>query len=585
MRLALVLTLAALVVPVGRGQVSFGGRTCATPEPTLSQAWQSMRTVEAFRQQTASLRATRLEPVTVPVAVHMLTAGAGTSRGEIPLGWVEAQLDTLNSTFAPFGLRFALSLVQQVENDDWYTNLRIGSSQERAAKQALALDPARVLNLYTASPANDYLGWATPPYANAETDLDQGVVLLDQSLPGGDAAPYNLGHTATHEVGHWVGLLHTFAGGCTDPNDGVDDTPQQRSGTSGCPQTRDSCPLDPGMDPVHNYMDYSDDACMTGFSDGQVTRSLALMRAFRPTLVAGGYAIATVPRGALAETFVGVPTTTTLRVTNATDAAFEITSIDGGRLNVSVPTLPVVVAPGDAVALALTVDTPTGGPFAESLRIETTSAQAGTLRVPLEGVAVLPPTARLAQARVEGVVIEGAGVTRTLTLANDGDGPLSFSIDPEALPEWVASVAPASGTVPPRGDIVLTIELASGTLAPATYAAPIVIETNDPVRGAVAVTAELDVLLRPLALGVRPVFPNPSTGPLTIPLELPDDAAVTVEVIDVRGRRVAVPAAGRMLEAGYPEVVWDGSGVASGLYLVRVRSGREQVTRRVTITR
>ena len=82
---------------------------------------------------------------------------------------------------------------------------------------------------------------------------------------------YDLGETLPHEVGHWLNLPHTFEGGCSEPNDGVADTPAQASPTSGCPIGRDSCPL-PGLDPIHNYMDYSYDSCYTEFTPGQVLR-------------------------------------------------------------------------------------------------------------------------------------------------------------------------------------------------------------------------------------------------------------------------------------------------------------------------
>lgn len=207
----------------------------------------------------------------INVYFHVIRKGTGVSNGDITTTMINNQMAVLNNAFAPTGWAFNLVQTTRTTNTTWYNGCA-SSSTESQMKNALRQGTADDLNIYTCNPSGGLLGWATFPSWYAGNPKMDGVVLLYSSVPGGTAAPYNLGDTGTHEVGHWMGLYHTFQGGCNGSGDQVSDTPAEKSAAFGCPQGRDSCRNKPGLDPIENFMDYTDDSCMFTFSAGQDAR-------------------------------------------------------------------------------------------------------------------------------------------------------------------------------------------------------------------------------------------------------------------------------------------------------------------------
>jgi hypothetical protein len=211
----------------------------------------------------------------INVYFHVIRKGTGIANGDIPQSMIDDQMDVLNNAYAPWGWSFILAEVDRTTNKKWYSG-----SAERQMKSTLRQGTADDLNVYTLSPGGGLLGWATFPSDYQRNPAMDGVVVLYSSLPGGSEAPYNLGDTATHEVGHWLGLYHTFQGGCTASGDLVADTPAEASPAFGCPVNRDTC-SSAGRDPIRNFMDYTDDACMFEFSAGQDARMDAQFTTYR----------------------------------------------------------------------------------------------------------------------------------------------------------------------------------------------------------------------------------------------------------------------------------------------------------------
>jgi hypothetical protein len=220
--------------------------------------------------------------VDIPVYVHVINTTTGDGAVSTPM--INDQIAVLNQAYggttggvdSPF--RFHLVSVDTTVNNTWF-NAGPGTAAEAAMKNALRQGSADDLNIYTNNGAG-LLGWATFPSDYASRPKNDGVVVYFQSLPGTAFAPYNLGDTATHEVGHWLGLFHTFQGGCSKANDGVDDTPAEQSEAFECPVGRDTCRA-AGLDPIENFMDYTDDDCMFEFTADQSDRMGSMWTQYR----------------------------------------------------------------------------------------------------------------------------------------------------------------------------------------------------------------------------------------------------------------------------------------------------------------
>jgi hypothetical protein len=261
----------ALAIPASAGSFAGKPRACGTIQPSGIDA--ELRELSylqslADRSQNANLTATFANTV-VSVYWHNITSSSGA--GGATSQMVANQINVLNAAYASQGFSFQLVSTDTTANDAWYT-VQPSTTAETQMKQALRQGTADDLNVYSANIGGGLLGWATFPSSYASQPSKDGVVVLTASLPGGSAAPYNLGDTGTHEVGHWLGLYHTFQGGCNGQGDYVSDTPAEKSAAYGCPVNRNSCVKQAGLDPIKNFMDYTDDACMDQFSGGQASR-------------------------------------------------------------------------------------------------------------------------------------------------------------------------------------------------------------------------------------------------------------------------------------------------------------------------
>ncbi|WP_426065097.1 zinc metalloprotease [Flavobacterium sp. DSP2-3-1] len=269
-------------------------RGCASQEVLTAQMKADpslalrMNKIEAFTEK-AMLSARLVNgKVEIPVVVNVLYR---TAAENISLSQIQSQIDVLNKDFnalnsdynsvpaafsgvkANVGITFVLQNVvrRSTTTTSWTTN----DAMKKSAQGIAPTTPTTVLNMWSCNLGGGILGYAQFPGGASATD---GVVMDNNAFGSGGtaAAPFNLGRTATHEVGHWMNLRHIW-GDATCGSDLVSDTPTHNTSNYGIPayphySTCTGTPVEMTM----NYMDYTDDAGMYMFSNGQKSRMAAL---------------------------------------------------------------------------------------------------------------------------------------------------------------------------------------------------------------------------------------------------------------------------------------------------------------------
>lgn len=279
-----VLAISSLVVspPLVSGAPEAKG-ICAQPDIDLAQA---RRIAEATRN--LLLQPLRADSIQVPIAFHVVSSG---KKGRVTDQQIAAFINNLNVGFEGTPFSFYLYRVDRTNNKSWYGNCGIGTKNEKKMKQRLAYDTRYILNIYSCVPSlaglppgQILVGYAYQPFWFPENNFLHGAVLHPTVLPGGGNPDYGqYGLVGIHEVGHYLGLFHTFQGGCAD-GDLVSDTPAQAAAHFSCPIGIDTCSDSAGPDDTRNFMNYSNDACMTHFTKGQIDLMIMETQARRPSL-------------------------------------------------------------------------------------------------------------------------------------------------------------------------------------------------------------------------------------------------------------------------------------------------------------